>query len=92
MVPADVVYRRQRYDFDPAAAGPDTRLVRRGRLATLVHLLRTDYRAVELNEPLASNRWLDVAGQIAAIRLRGIWRRRRTIVAAYCIGAVRPGR
>lgn len=90
MVPADVLFTRTRYDYDETAAAPGTRPVRLSRIGVVRHLLTHRYRAVELNEPLAANRWLDVAAQLVAIRLRSGLGRRRTRVSAYCIGYSDP--
>jgi glycosyltransferase involved in cell wall biosynthesis len=90
MTPAAVLYVHRRYDFDPAMAEQAPHVRRLGRLATVVHLLRTEYDAVELNEPLALARWADLAAQITAVRLRDAVHRRRTTIGAYCIGLSDP--
>ena len=90
MVPADVLFTRNRYDYDETQAAPDARPLRLSRWGVVRHLLTHRYRAVELNEPLASNRWFDITAQLVAIRLRGGLGRRRTRVAAYCIGYSDP--
>ncbi|GGL87418.1 glycosyltransferase [Nakamurella endophytica] len=90
MSPAALVYRRHRYDFDPGTAPAGAVLARRGRLATIGHLLRRRYDVVELNEPMAYGRWLDLVAQVAAVRLRGLVTGRRTTVVAYCIGYSDP--
>ena len=90
MAPAALLYHRERYDFDTSAAPADAVLLRRGRLATIGHLLRHRYDVVELNEPMAYGRWLDLFAQIAAVRVRGAISRRRSAVVAYCIGYSDP--
>ena len=90
MAPAVVLYRRERYDFDPSVV-PDTVILREcGRATTIRTLLRSRYRAVEVSEPLMTGRWLDLALQIVAIRLGDGLRRRHTIIGAYCIGLTDP--
>ncbi|WP_116449784.1 glycosyltransferase [Blastococcus litoris] len=91
MTPALVIHRDRRYDFDPAlAAGGPSPLRQLGRAATVLHLLRTPYDAVELNEPLMVSRWGSVAAQVAAVRLRGALTRRPAAVGAYCIDLTDP--
>ena len=51
LAPASIVYRRRRYDFDPAvAAGLD--LIEAGPVGAAVVLARSDVRELEINEPL----------------------------------------
>lgn len=91
MTPAVVLHRDRRYDFDPAlAAGGLSPLRQLGRAATVAHLLRTPYEAVELNEPLMVPRWGSLVAQVAAVRLRDAVTRRRTVVGAYCIDLSDP--
>ena len=92
MVPADVLFTKNRYDYDESQADAGARPVRMSRLGVVKHLLRHRYRVVEVNEPMASNRWLDVLAQVVAIRLRGGFGRGRTRIAAYCIGYSDPAR
>jgi glycosyltransferase involved in cell wall biosynthesis len=51
-----------------------------------VHLLRTPYRTVELNEPFQLNAWPGLLLHLAAIRTSDALRRRRTVVSSYAIG------
>ncbi len=90
MTPAVVLYRHERYDFDRSVAPAGIVLSKRGRVGTLAELLRSEYRAVEINEPLMTGRWADVLCQIAAIRLRDRLHRRRTRISAYCLGLTDP--
>ena len=92
--PSDVLYQHTRYDFDQATAdrvqGLGTRLTRTSRLGVLKHLALTSHQSVELNEPMMSNRWIDLGGQLLAIRLRDALTGRHTRISAYCIGIVDP--
>ncbi|SNR41498.1 glycosyltransferase [Blastococcus mobilis] len=90
MTPALVLHRERRYDFDAALADGPSPVRQLGRLATVLHLLRTPYDAVELNEPLMVHRWGSVAAQVAAVRLRAVLTRRRPTVGAYCIDITDP--
>ena len=90
MVPATVIYRRARYDYDDSVLPPAQRPIQRGRLATVGHLLRHRYRAVEVNEPGVTNLWIDTLSQVTAIRLRGGLGGRRTQIVTYCIGYSDP--
>jgi glycosyltransferase involved in cell wall biosynthesis len=92
MTPAEVIYREKRYDFAPLEIAGVPPAVQMSRFATVRHLLRTRYTAVEVNEPLMTGRWLDVFLQIAAIRLgdRLHGHGRRTVIGAYCIGRNDP--
>jgi glycosyltransferase involved in cell wall biosynthesis len=90
MAPSIIIYNRRRYDFDASAAPEGARLLQLGRLATVMHLLRHGYETVEVNEPVWSNRWLDVTAQVAAVRARRLLMRRRTTIVTYCIGNMDP--
>ena len=88
MAPATVIYRQRRYDFEDD--GTIASLHRLGRWATVAHLLRTPYRAVEVSEPLMTGRWVDLALQLAALRARAALTRRPVVIGAYCIGLTDP--
>ena len=90
MVPATVLYRKARYDYDDSILPPAQRPIQLGRLATVGHLLRHRYRAVEVNEPGVTNLWLDTLSQVIAIRLRGGLGEGRTQIVTYCIGYSDP--
>ena len=90
MVPATVIYRRARYDYDDSVLPREMRPIQLGRLATLRHLLTHRYAAVEMNEPGVTNLWADTLAQVAAIRLRGGIGRHRTQLVTYCIGYSDP--
>lgn len=90
MAPSVIIYNRRRYDFDASVAPEGARLLQLGRLATVLHLLRYRYETVEVNEPVWSNRWLDVTAQVAAVRARSLFVRRRTTIVTYCIGNMDP--
>ncbi|PPG54029.1 MULTISPECIES: glycosyltransferase family 4 protein [unclassified Rathayibacter] len=80
-----LVFRARNYDFDEAVAGRAS-YRRLGRVRTAVHLLRTPYRTVELNEPFQLNAWPGLLLHLAAIRTSDALRRRHTVVSAYAIG------
>lgn len=90
MCPAWVLYNDVRYDFDPSLAPDNVHLVRVGRVQALVTLLRVPFRAIEVNEPLMTSRWLDLLGQAAAVRIAGLVRGKRVRVTAYCIAIGDP--
>ena len=90
MVPAVVLYHRRRYDFDESLVGGSFQLRQMGRFTTLATLFSSSYDAVELNEPLMTARWLDLAGQIAAVHARSLFSRPRARVGAYCISLTDP--
>lgn len=90
MIPATVIYGRHRYDFDSTLEMGQSRARQMGRLATIIHLFRSDYRHVELSEPLMTGRWLDLTLQIAALRLGARLDGRQLCLGAYCIGLTDP--
>lgn len=90
MTPAEVIYRHRRYDFDELEVAGTSPVVQMSRYATVRHLLRNQYSAVEVSEPLMTGRWLDLFLQVAAIRLTDRVRGRRTAIGAYCIGRNDP--
>ncbi|MHC2184479.1 glycosyltransferase involved in cell wall biosynthesis [Rathayibacter agropyri] len=82
---ADFIFYRRNYDFDENLARrvPHRHL---GRRKTFLYLLRTPYRAVELNEPFQLNAWPGLILSLTAVRLSDVIRRRHTIISAYAIG------
>jgi glycosyltransferase involved in cell wall biosynthesis len=90
MEPAVVLYHRARYDFDESVADLRWRPRRVGRLGVLADLARNRYRVVEVNEPIMTDRWLDLLAQIAVVRIRRLVTGHRTPVVAYCIGLTDP--
>lgn len=87
---ATLLYGSTRYDFEAGlASGLD--LVHAPGARVAWWLLRHDLTAVEVNEPLLAHatRWTALA--LAAVRLRGILRGRRTQVVSYCIENLDPG-
>lgn len=90
MVPAVVLYRRRRYDFDGQVAAQAQHIERAGRLRSAAELLRARYRTAEFNEPLMVPRWPDLLLQVAAARSRVILGRSRLRLGAYCIGLTDP--
>jgi len=90
MIGADLIYNTTRYDYDPAAADSGNPPRQLSRPATVITLLRTPYRAVEVAEPAVVDRWLDLFAQITAIRIRSLVSWRRTRIVAYCIGIADP--
>lgn len=87
---AQVLYHRTRYDFDDSLIPEDLPPKRLGRLELLGHLLTTPYGVIEVNEPNMVSRWLELAAQVAAIRVRGLFTGRRAGIVAYCIGLTDP--
>lgn len=90
MMPAVLIYQRQRYDFDVRAAPDGAELLQLGRLATVLHLLRRHYAVVEVNEPTWSTRWLDLGAQVLAVKVRAFVSRKPTVITSYCIGNLDP--
>ena len=90
MAPAEVVFHRTRSDYDESLTDPLAAPRRAGRLGVVARLVRRPYDVVEVNEPVMVQRWPDLLAQIAAIRLRGVFSRRRGRVVAYCIGLTDP--
>ena len=90
MEPAAVIHTRSRYDFDPSVAPAGQSVQKMSRARVVAHLLRTAYDIVEVNEPLSAPRWWDLLAQIAAVRCRGLFDGRRSLVVAYCIGHSDP--
>jgi glycosyltransferase involved in cell wall biosynthesis len=90
MTPATVLYRNRRYDFAALEINGREQPIQLSRAATFRHLLTTSYTAIEVNEPLMTGRWLDVAVQLLAVRLNDLRHRRHTVVGAYCIGRNDP--
>ncbi len=91
MVPADVLFNRQRYDFDEAVLRPGQPRPRRAtRWQVMRELARGRRPAVETNEPLMVSRWPDLLLQHLAVRLGALSGRPRARTAAYCIGLTDP--
>ena len=91
LTPASIVYRRRRYDFDPAvAAGLD--LIEAGPVGAAVVLARSDVRELEINEPLMVSSLRRTALALAAVTVAGWARRRRTVVVTYAIANADPFR
>lgn len=83
--PAEVYFIDSSYDFDPALA---TRMGARrcaGRGELFTRLLRSPVDALEVNEPLMVPGLKSAVVAIAAVRVRGLLTRRRTMVVAYAI-------
>jgi glycosyltransferase involved in cell wall biosynthesis len=90
MTPADVLYLSERYDFDPSLAPPSVRLRKVNRLQAILAVGFGRYRAVEVNEPLMTARWIDLLCLLFVLRVVGRCTGRRTTVSAYCIGLTDP--
>ena len=90
MEPAAVLFHRARYDFDESVADPQWRPRRVGRLGVLAELVRHRYRVIEVNEPIMSERWLDLLAQMFVLRVRRLVTGHRTPIVAYCIGLTDP--
>ncbi|MFJ6678202.1 glycosyltransferase [Microbacterium sp. NPDC091382] len=80
-----ILYRRNRYDFDPAlVAASDAQ--RRNLWRSVVYALSTDVDIVEVNEPLSGDSSLPSVSFIAAARFRAMLRRRpRPLAVSYAI-------
>lgn len=90
MAPAQVLYHRTRYDYDERVADPGAVPRRVGRWGAIAELARHSYRVVEVNEPIMTDRWPDLIGQIAAARVRGLVTGKEVRLVAYCIGLTDP--
>ncbi|MEV8213000.1 glycosyltransferase family 4 protein [Leifsonia sp. NPDC077715] len=87
--PASIVYREKRYDYDPALeAGLD--IVRAGDVRAALLLARSGVETLEVNEPLMISAAARSALAIAAVRVAGTLRRRRTSVVSYAIENLYP--
>jgi glycosyltransferase involved in cell wall biosynthesis len=85
MEPAEVVYRRGRYDFDLSLLPAENPPRRMGRWRMLGELVGTHYSVVELNEPLLLALWRQLLWQVPVLRLRSWLTRRPVAISAYCI-------
>jgi glycosyltransferase involved in cell wall biosynthesis len=85
MEPADVVYRRGRYDFDLSLLPAENPPRRMGRWRMLGELVGTRYSVVELNEPLLLALWRQLLWQVPVLRLRSRLTRRPVAISGYCI-------
>ena len=90
MLPAEVRYTKQRYDYDETLENPNNPPLLVSRADILAELLAQEFDVVEINEPLMRPQWGTVLAQIAAIRLADFVRRRHTVISAYCIGLTDP--
>lgn len=90
MCRATIIYRDARYDFDERQIPASLDLRKLGRWRTGLDLGREAFDSVELNEPMMTGRWIDLACQLLAIRAGGFLRRRKTRITAYCIGLTDP--
>jgi glycosyltransferase involved in cell wall biosynthesis len=85
MEPAEIVYRRGRYDFDRSLIPTDDPPRQVTRWGMVAELARGKHSVVELNEPLLVALWPQLLSHVAVLRLRSLLTRRRATVAAYCI-------
>jgi glycosyltransferase involved in cell wall biosynthesis len=84
LAPASILYRRHRYDFDPALAeGLD--LHQGGLLGSAVTVLRSGLTSVEVNEPLMRPSVARTAALVAVARAAARLRRRELFLTAYAI-------
>jgi glycosyltransferase involved in cell wall biosynthesis len=90
MEPARMLFTGARYDFEPDAVDLAEEPVQLGEWAVVGHLLRHHYDVVEVNEPAMVDRWKYLVPQLAAIRVRSLLSRRRTVVTTYCIENADP--
>ena len=90
MVPARVFFSGTRYDFDTSLRPGQSTLEPVGRLRVLARLATGRFRAVELNEPLMTERWADLLAQLLVLRAVGWFTRRPVRITAYCIDLTDP--
>jgi glycosyltransferase involved in cell wall biosynthesis len=90
MARARVLYTDRRNDFDAALIDPSNPPERRSRLGVLRELLSRHHETVEINEPALVASWPFLLAQIAAVRLRALADRRRSLIVTYCIGNADP--
>lgn len=82
--PADLLYRRRRYDFDPAlAVGCDVRHA--SFVDIFMGLTINSIATVEINEPLQLSGLPGAVVAITAARLGGLFRGRQPTIGAYAI-------
>ncbi|MET1005199.1 MAG: glycosyltransferase [Propionibacteriaceae bacterium] len=87
--PASILYRTTRYDFDSTLTeGLDLVACGYSRLVVILSSNRVD--RLEINEPLARGGLLMGACAVAAVRIGGLVRRRRTAVVSYAIENLNP--
>ena len=88
-VPASILFRTRRYDFDDALAeGLDLHEV--ALPSMLGSLLRSQVTVLEVNEPLMRSGLLRSALAIAAVRVAARLRNRRATVVSYAIENLDP--
>lgn len=90
MAHAAIIHKNSRYDYDKSQIPNGMDIRELGRWRTWRALTLESYDAVELNEPMMTGRWLDLTGQILAIRAADFVRRRKTRVTGYCIALTNP--
>ncbi|SEL20423.1 Glycosyl transferases group 1 [Blastococcus sp. DSM 46786] len=84
LAPASILYRRQRYDFDPSLAeGLD--LHQGGLIVSAITILRSDLSMVEVNEPLMRQSVARTAALVAVARGAARLRGRELRLTAYAI-------
>ncbi len=87
--PATLLYSVTRYDFDPALAD-GLSLVRCSPLRAARLLFGSEVDELEINEPLMLSSLSATVLALAALGLRDVARRRRTLVVTYAIGNTDP--
>jgi glycosyltransferase involved in cell wall biosynthesis len=90
MTPARVLYTETRYDFDDSMIDHANPPLRRSRVGVIRELLCCQPSVLEINEPTMVSEWPFLFTQVATVRMRGVFSRRRTAITAYCIGVTDP--
>lgn len=89
LLPAAIVYRYRRYDFDEGLI-TGLELVRAGPVRAAWLLVRSPVDTLEINEPLMLSSVRSTALVVLALRMRSRVGGRRTSVVTYAIGNTNP--
>lgn len=88
--PAELLYTKTRYDFDESVLADSVRPERVGRFGAVRHLLRHGHGVVEINEPFMVARWIDLLAQVAAVTIRSMVDRERSVIVTYVLSLKDP--
>lgn len=91
LAPATIVFREQRYDFDPALTA-ELDLIQAGPIRMIAVLAASQVRELEINEPLMLSAVRRSLAAVLVVRLTGWLRRRRVRVVTYAIANDDPFR